>query len=81
MFSTCNHWFQAPLPPVPADRKVPCQYHSKIALIDCLHLMNHVLGSCEGCVEPGRYREGRYTSHQVHSDIILQSLGKDAKPS
>ena len=64
-----------------ADHKVPCQYCSKIAPTNCLYSTNCVFWSCEGCVEPSWHREGCYTSHQVHSDIILQSLGKDAKSS
>ena len=43
--------------------------------------MNCILGSCEGHVEPSWHREGHCTSHQVHSDIVLWGLGKDAKLS
>ena len=65
----------------PADHKVPCQYRNKSVLTYSLHPMNCVLGSCVEHVESDRYRGGCYTSHQVHSDIVLQDLGKDAKPS
>ena len=62
------------------DCKVPRQYCSKISLTLSLHLTNCILKSYEGCIEPDQNREAHDTSHQVHSDIILQDLCKDDKP-
>ena len=43
--------------------------------------MNHVLGSCEGRIKSNWHREACDTSHQVHSNIVLQDLCKDDRPS
>ena len=59
------------------DCKVPLKYHSKISPTVSFHPLNHVLGPFKRQVSSNRNREGCCTSHQVHSDIILQNLHKD----
>ena len=63
------------------DHKVPPQYCSKISLTSSLHSMSRVLRSCEGHIKPNWNREACGTSHQVYSNIILQGLCKDDRPS
>ena len=43
--------------------------------------MNCILRSCKGHVKSNQNREAHDTSHQFHSNIILQDLCKDDRPS